>query len=197
MREPFSPLLPAGERLLSAGEAESGVVTGPLASLFEVLAMFGWVPGLFVLGRIEGVPLRLAVVVLPPIVCFILSRSPLRRIGRPREWLGVTDRRVLLWRRPRGFRVEPRIESVSLAEIAGVELAQDAWDRRAGTHQFIIHAPNYRGARTLARVHHAEALRDAVLTATASMIPPAQDQPPTPVPQDFLPPAPPPSDYRP
>src|SRR5581483_2814685 len=117
MREPFSALLPSDEPLLASGEAEPGIDTGPLAGLLELCAMFGWVPGLFLLGRLDGLPLKLAAVFLPPVLLFLISRSPLRRLGRPREWLGVTGHRALLWRRPRGFRAEPRIESTPLSEI--------------------------------------------------------------------------------
>jgi hypothetical protein len=197
MRGPFSSLLPPDEPLLASGEAEPGSVNGPLAGILELCAMFGWVPALFILGRIDGLALRLAAVFLPPVVLFLLSRSPLRRIGRPREWLGVTSRRVLLWRRPRGFSAAPRIESTPLADIAGVELTQDSWDRRRGTHQFIIHGHNYTGQRTLARVHNAEQLRDALVSA--SPIAPAEAPEPAiaPLPRDFLPPTAPPIDFRP
>lgn len=197
MREPFSSLLPSDEPLLASGEAEPGIDTGPLAGPLELCAMFGWVPGLFLLGRLDNLPLKLAVVFLPPILLFLLSRSALRHLGRPREWLGVTGLRVLLWRRPRGTRAEPRIEATPLTDIAGVELSQDSWDRRHGTHQFIIHGHNYSGQRTLARVHNAERLRDALVAASTSAPGTVAEPAPAPVPSDFLPPTAPPIDFRP
>jgi hypothetical protein len=109
----------------------------------------------------------------------------------------VTDRRLLVWRRPASFSAEARIEALALGDIEGVELVQDDWDRKAGTHRFIVHEPP--NTRELGRVHNAERLRDAATDAGRVTPPPAPTSTaePAPPPGDFLPPPPAPADYRP
>lgn len=191
MREPFSRVLPRGEPLRAAGECDLSVRSGPLAGIAEVLALFSPVLSVILALRLEGWPARAAGIVLPPLVAFLLARYPLRRWGRPRQWIGVTTRRVLIWRRPAGLRVEPRIESIPLSAVTGVDLEQDAWDRRAGTHQLILHLADG-GTRDLGRVHHGERLHAAIQGAVSAL-----HTPPGPTPPEFKPPAAPPADYRP
>jgi hypothetical protein len=196
MREPFTSLLSRNERLLAAGEGEPGITTGPLAGFAEILALFSFLPAVVLVVRLDGVPLKVAGAVLPPLLMILLARYPLRRWRRPREWVGVTDHRVLVWRRKGGIRAEPRIDEIPLREVEGIELNQDDWDRRNGTHQLTLHGAA--AVRDLARLHNAERLRDAVLAAVpaASTPPPAAPAAPA-TPADFLPPPPPPGDYRP
>lgn len=185
MREPFRAVLPDGERLLAAGEAELGVTTGPLARPAELLAFFSPVISIVLLIRLDGPAAKAAGVIAPPLVLILLARFVLRSWHRPREWIGVTDRRLLVWRRPSALRAEPRIEPVPLGGVVGVELVQDNWDRRAGVYQVILH----RDLKThnLARIHNAEQVRDAIVaTIQAAAPPPAVSRP-----------AAPPSDYQP
>ncbi|MER3420352.1 MAG: hypothetical protein C4290_07435 [Chloroflexota bacterium] len=189
MREPFSRVLPRDEPLRAAGECDLAVTAGPLAGLAEVLAFFSPVLSIILALRLEAWPAKAVGLVLPPLVAFVLARYPLRRWGRPRQWIGVTTRRLLIWRRPPGLRAEPRIESIPLSAVAGVELERDAWDRRAGTHQLVVHLAD--GAvRDLGRVHHGERLREAIQSAASALRT-------LPGPPEFKPPAAPPTDYRP
>src|SRR5437016_2772613 len=121
MREPFSDILPEHEQLLAAGEAELGITTGPLAGLSEMLALLSPVLSLVLLIQLHGVGAKIAGAMLPPLVMIMLARWPLRRWKRPREWLGVTPRRALIWRRAGRMRAEPRIEEVDLTGVVGVE----------------------------------------------------------------------------
>lgn len=191
MREPFSRVLPRDEPLRAAGECDLAVTSGPLAGLAEVLALFSPVLSVILALRLEGWPAKAVGIVLPPLLAFFLARYPLRRWGRPRQWIGITTRRVLIWRRPAGLRAEPRIESIPLSTVVGADLEQDAWDRRAGTHQLIVHLAD--GAvRDLGRVHHGDRLREAIQGAVSAL-----RTPPGPTPPEFKPPAAPPADYRP
>lgn len=194
MREPFSRLLGRSERLLAAAEADLAATTGPLAMPAELLVLFSPVLSLILATRLDGLWPRLVGAALPPLLLFLLARFPLRRWRRPREWVGVTDRRVLRWRRPGALVAGPRIEEIPLGSVTAVELEQDDWDRRAGTHQLIVH--DERGARSLGRVRSAERLRDAIIAAVPQAAPAGGASPPPP-PDDFLPPAAPPGDYRP
>jgi hypothetical protein len=184
MREPFSAVLPRGERLVAAGEAELGETTGPLARLGELLAFVSPVVSIVLLVRLDGALAKTAGVIAPPVVLILLAWFPLRRWHRPRQWLGATDTRLLIWRRKAALRAEPRIEPVSLAGVVGVELIQDDWDQRAGVHQFILHRDET--SKTIARIHNAKPVRDAVIAAIRGSTPPAPAQP-----------AVPPGDYRP
>jgi hypothetical protein len=192
MREPFRSLLPKGERLVAAGEAEPGVTTGPLASLSEILALFSPLISVILLIRLDGALPKVVGVLAPPAIAILLARWPLRRWHRPREWIGVTDRRLLVWRRRAALRVEPRIETVPLDGIVGVEMVQDRWDQVHGTHQIILHRET--GTKDLARLHNAERVRDAIVALVGV---PAPAVSPAVPPADFLPPAPPPGDFRP
>jgi hypothetical protein len=195
MREPFSSILPSDERLVAAAECELGVTTGPLAGPAEMLALFSPLISIILLIRLDGWQAKLIGALLPPLLMALLARYPLRRWHRPRQWIGVTDRSVLVWRRPAALRPEPRVtQDIPLRNIEGVELEQDSWDRRAGTQQVILHLPG----RTihLDRTRGAERIRDAILAACAAL-PPAPTSAPGPAPADFLPPAPQPGDYRP
>lgn len=184
MREPFSAVLPRGERLVAAGEAELGETTGPLARLGEMLAFVSPVLSIVLLIRLDGAPAKAAGVLAPPLVIILLAWFPLRRWRRPRQWLGATDRRLLIWRRKAALRAEPRIEPVPLAGVVGVELVQDDWDRRVGVHQLVLHHDET--SKNLARIHNAEQVRDAVIAAIQCGAPPAPAHP-----------AAPPGDYRP
>lgn len=184
MREPFSAVLPPDERLVAAGEAEQGVNIGPLARLGEMLAFVSPVLSLVLFLRLEGTVPRILGVILPPLVIILLARFPLRRWHRPREWVGVTNRRLLLWRSPAALFPRPRIETLPVAGVEGVELARDRWDEAHGTLQIVLHFDVRRS--NIARAHNAEALRDGIISLVNA------NQPPSP-----LPPPPPPSDYHP
>lgn len=194
MGEPFSAVLPSGERLLAAGEAELGVITGPLAAPAEMLAYFSPVIAIILALQLDGATAKILGAVLPPLLLIALARYPLRRWGRPREWVGVTDERLVIWRRPAGLKAEPRIESIPVPDVERAELTEDVWDRRHHTHQLLLY-PHVGGPRNVARVHAAESLRDALHAAIAAATPiEANERRPAP---DFLPPGPPPVDYRP
>lgn len=190
MREPFTRLLPRDERLLATAEAEPGTTTGPLTVPAELLTLGSFVLALVLALRLDDLLSRAAGLVLPPLVVLAI-RYPLRRWHRPREWLAVTDRRVLVWRRPAALRAEPRIEAFPLVEIEGVELVTDDWDRRSGTQQIVVHRGST--ARNLGRVRGAERVRDAVLAASQLTAPTPSPTPPS----DYLPSPPAPGDYRP
>ena len=194
MREPFSRLLPRGERLLAAGEVELGTTTGPLALPAELAALCSPLLSVVLFLRLDGAPARALGLLLPPLLIILLARYPLRRWRRPREWIGVTDRRVLIWRRAGSLRASPRIEEVSLSGIEGVELEQDDWDRRRGTRHVTLHGGNK--VRGLGRVRNAVQVRDAIVTAVQSISPTLPPAPPSPFPADFIPPAA-PREYRP
>ena len=194
MREPFHRLLGRGERLLAAGEVDLARRTGPLAMPAEMLALFSPILSLVLLVRLDGLVPKLLGALLAPLVVIFLARYPLRRWRRPREWIGVTDRRVLRWRRPPSLFGGPRIEEVPLPGLEGVELDQDDWDRRTGTAQVIAHL---RGGDTrgLGRLHNAERIRDALVGLPAVSASMAEGryglaaEPPVPPPR--------PGDYRP
>ena len=204
MREPFSGLLGRDERLLAAGEVDLAVTTGPLAVPAELLALFSPALSVILFLRLDGAVARALGALLPPLVIVLLAWFPLRRWRRPREWLGVTERRLLRWWRPAALFAGPRIEEIPRAGAVGVELDQDDRDRRAGSHQVILH---YEGrARSLGRVHNAERLHDAIVAAVSAAsrhggtdqaaATPAAPPTPAPLPGDFIPPAAPPADYR-
>ncbi len=195
MRQPFRGLLGRSERLLVAGEVELAVITGPLAMPAELAALFSPILSIVLAIQLHGVEAKLLGVILPPAVMVLLARYPLRRWHRPREWIGVTDQRVLVWRRPGAIRAEPRIEEIAPEDIAGVELEQDDWDRRRGTQQVVLMLGPDR-ARNLGRVANAEQMRDAII-ALAPAARPAPPVPPPPLPVDFVPPGAPPPDFRP
>ena len=199
MREPFSGLLPRGERLVAAGEVDLAMTRGPLAMPAEIAAFLSPLLSIVLAVRLDGATAKALGAVLPPLVLILLARYPLRRWRRPREWIGVTDRRALRWWRPASLFVGPRIEELPLHGVVGVELDQDDWDRRTGTHHLTLHTEIR--TRSLGRLHNAERLRDAIVVLVRSASPPAvpgDNRPaPAPPPGDFVPPAAPPADYRP
>ena len=190
MDEPFSVILPRGERLVAAAECETSITTGPLAGLGEMLAFFSPVLSLILVARLDGWPLKIVGAVAPPLILILLARTVLRRWKRPRAWIGVTSERVLLWRRPAALSAQPRVESVPLADITEVAIEADAWDQRHGAGRITLLLAN--GSRDLGRVRAPEALRDAILVATPPHTMMFQGEQPS----DFVPPAPAP-DYRP
>ncbi len=194
MREPFTGLLPRGERLLAAGETELGSTTGPLAMPAEMLALFSPIIGVVLFLQLDGTVPKLLGLVLPPLLLIVLARYPLRRWHRPREWVGMTDQRLLIWRRRGSLRASPRIEEISLGGLEGVELVQDDWDRRRGTHHVTLHTGNK--PRALGRIRAAEPLRDAIVRVGSPVTPVTQPPPSPPPLTDFIPPSG-PREYRP
>ena len=195
MKEPFSHLLSGGERVMAAGEAELGINTGPLASASEILVLFSPVFSIVALVKLSTWPLKTGAALAIPLVLFLLSRYLLRRWHRPRQWVGVTNHRVLFWKAGAAFRYNPRIDTVSVAGMEGVELLQDGWDERHGVHQVILHYQT--GApRNLARIHNAEAVRDA-LVALVQQEQKAAPPTPTSASAPVTAAAPPPADFRP
>lgn len=191
MREPFSAVLPSDERLIAAGEAERGVNTGPFAGLGEMLAFASPFLSIVLALRLDGTNAKILGAVLPPLIIILLARYPLRRWHRPREWVGVTNERLLIWRQPAALMPRPRIETISLAGLEGVELVRDRWDDAHGTQQIILHF-NLKQTN-IARARNGEAIRDAIVTLAGT---PAPSPAPTPLPPaDFRPAAP--ADYRP
>lgn len=193
MREPFYRLLGRGERLLAAGEVDLARRTGPLAMPAEMLALFSPIVSLVLLVRLDGLVPKLLGALLAPLLIIFLARYPLRRWRRPREWIGVTDRRVLRWRRPAALFGSPRIEAVPLPGLEGVELDQDDWDRRTGTAQVIAHLQGGE-TRSLGRLHNAARIRDALVGLPAATPAGPQEgwygfsaEPPLPRPGDYRP----------
>ncbi len=177
MKEPFSRVLARGEQLRAAGECDLARTTGPLAAPAELLAILSPILSLVLAIRLDGWQWKVLGAVLPVVAGVLLARGPLRRWLRPRQWVGVTDRRVLIWRRAAAFRPSPRIEAVPLADVTGVELIQDDWDRRHHTHQLELVCGQHR--RSLDRNRNATAIRDAIA--------PPERPAPLPPPADFLP----------
>jgi hypothetical protein len=192
MRDPFRRLLPRDERLRAAGEVDLAIRRGPLALPAEMLALCSPIISVVLFIRLDGPLAKALGVVLPPVVTILLAVFVLRTWRRAREWVGVTDRRVLVWRRPAALIGGATIQAFRLEDIQGVELVQDAWDRRAGTHQLILRLRD--GDRDLGRLRAGEALRDAIVQA-APHLAPAREGPPQPR-TAFVPPAP-TTDYRP
>ena len=177
MRNPFRDLLPPSEPVRASGQAELGITTGPLAGLAEMLALFSPALSLWLFFSLDGWQARTLGVVLPPLIMILLARFPLRRWRRPREWIGVTDRRLLRWRRTATLRGEPRIEEVPLDGILGVELRRERWDEAHGTHLVVLHRE--RGEQNMGRLHNAEAVRDAIVaTVGGRAAAPVQSAPP-------------------
>ena len=199
MREPFSGLLSRGERLVAAGEVDLAITRGPLAIPAELAALFSPLLSIVLAVRLDGATAKALGAILPPVVIILLARFPLRRWRRPREWIGVTDRRALRWWRPASLFGGPRIEELPLHGVVGVELEQDDWDRRTGTHHLILRTESR--ARALGRLRNAERLRDAMVALVRSAAPPAVPADSRPVsappPSDFVPPATPPRSYPP
>lgn len=192
MREPFSAVLPSDERLVAGGEAERGVNTGPLAGLGEMLSFISPVLSIVLVLRLDGVVPKILGAVLPPLVIILIARYPMRRWHRPREWVGVTNRRLLIWRSPAAIVPRPRIEAIPVDGVEGVELVRDRWDEAHGTHQIVLHYAVRQS--NIARARNAEQLRDAIV-ALVQATTPAGPPPPPPPPADYRPPTP--ADYRP